>query len=143
MWLVTGRYAEFGLVICAIAGAALTIGAIFFIGAVRLIRKSDLFAALVTAAVTLAVGYSSAYGEPVFVGNGGLNRGAALLLAVLGIFLGVVAQIIMRRLRLLRLLFLVAASGILFGDVAGWIHRSTGPSKYDQPIGELLSPPRQ
>lgn len=141
MWLFTGRYAQLGPVICAIAVAALAIGSTFFIGAIRLIRRSDLVAVLVTVTATLAFGYSSAYGELVFVGNGGLNRGAALFLAVLGVLLGVGGVILMRRLRLVRLLLLVAASGILFGDVAGWIHRSTGPSKYDQPIRQLLSQP--
>ena len=142
MWLFTGRYAQFGPVICAIAVGALVIGAIFLIGAVRLIRKSDLVAVLVTATAAVAFSYSSAYGEPVFVGNGGLNRGAVLFLAVLGILLGVGGAILMRRLRLGRLLLLVAAAGILFGDVAGWIHRSTGLSKYDYPIGRMFIEPR-
>lgn len=100
MWLFTRRYAQFGPVICAIAVAALDIGSTFLIGAVRLIRKSDLLAVLVTATVTAAVGYSSGYGEPVFVGNGGLNRGAALFLFVLGVSLGVGGAIMMRRLRI-------------------------------------------
>jgi hypothetical protein len=139
----TGRYAQFGPVICAIAAGALAIGSIFLVGAVRLIRRSDLVAVLATAATTVVVGYSSAYGEPVFVGNGGLNRGAALFLAGLGILVGVGGALLMRKLRLIRLLLLVAAAGILFGDVAGWIHRSTGLSKYDYPIGHVLGLPRQ
>ena len=143
VWLFSGRYAQFGPVICASAIAALAVGTTFLIGSVRLIRKSDLVAVLATAVVTVSVGYSWAYGEPVFVGNGGLNRGAALYLAVLGVLLGVGGAILIRRLRLVRLLLLVAASGILFGDVAGWIRRSAGPSKYDQPIGRLLFPIRQ
>jgi hypothetical protein len=141
MWLLTGRYAAFGPVICVIAVAAGAVGATFLIGAIRLIRKSDLGAVLMTAMGAVAYGYSSAYGEPTFVGNGALNRGAALSVAVLGVLLGVGGAILLSRLRLLRLLLLIAASGILFGDVAGWIRRTTGPSKYDQPIGQLLSPP--
>ena len=140
MWLFNGRYAQFGPVICAIAVGVLAIGSIFLIGAVRLIRRSDLLAVLVTATAAFAFSYLSAYGEPVFVGNGCLNRGAAMFLAVLGILLGVGSAILMHRLRLVRLLLLVAAAGILFGDVAGWIHRSTGLSKYDYPIGHVLIP---
>jgi hypothetical protein len=137
MWLFTGRYAQFGPVICAIAVAAMATASTFLMGAVRLIRKSDFVAVLITATVTVAVGYSSAYDAPVFVGNGGLNRGSALLLAVLGVLVGVGATLV-RRPRLVRLLLLIAASGILFGDVAGWIHRSAGPSKYDHPAGQIL-----
>lgn len=137
MWLFTGRYAQYGPVICLIAFATLAVGLIFFVSAVRLARRSDLVAAIVTAAFAAFFGYSSSYGEPVFVGNGTLNRGAALFLAVIGLVLGVCGKIFARRLRLTRLLLLLAAAGILFGDVAGWIHRSTGPSKFDQPIGRL------
>lgn len=142
MWLFTGRYAQFGPVICAISVIAVAVGLLFLIYALRLIRKSDLVAVLVTAIVTVAVGYSSGYGEPVFVGNGSLNRGAALFGAAIGVFLGVAGAILMRRLRLARLLLLIAASGILFGDVAGWIHRSAAPSKYDYPIGHFVPLPR-
>src|SRR5215475_6158122 len=89
MWLFTGHYAQFGPIICSIAVAVLAIGSTFLIGAARLICKSDLVAVLTTGMATVAVGYSSAYSEPVFVGNGSLNRGAALFLAVLGLLLGV------------------------------------------------------
>jgi hypothetical protein len=143
MWLFNGRYAQFGPVICAIAIAALAVGFTFLIGAVQLIRKPDLVLVVVTATLASALGYSCAHGEPVFVVGSGLNRGAALFLAILGVLLGVVGAILSRRLRLVSLLLLVAASGILFGDVAGWLHRTTGPSKFDQPIGKLLSAPRQ
>jgi competence protein ComEC len=110
MWLFTGRYAQFGPVICLIAIAALSIGCIFLLGALRLARRSDLAALLVIATVAVAFGYSSAFGEPVFVGNGGLNRGAALFVAVLGILLGVGGAILTHRVRLLRVLLLIAAA---------------------------------
>ena len=129
MWLPIGRHAQFGTIVWEIAAAALAIGSIFLVVALRLIRRPNPTPVLATAIVTVAVGYSSAYSEPVFAANGGLNRGNALALALVGVLLGVSGAFLIRRPQLARLLLLVAASGILFGDVAGWIHRSTGPSK--------------
>jgi hypothetical protein len=140
MWLFAGRYGQFGPVICAIAAAALSIGSIFLVGAVRLIRKSDLACLLVTASAAVAFGYSSGFSEPVFLG-GHLNAGAALIIAALGTLFGIGGEILIRRLRLVRTLLLIAGAGLLFGDVAGWIHRSAGPSKYGYSIGRLASHP--
>ena len=146
MWFFTGHYARYGPAICSIALGAVTIAVVFSVSAVRLVRRSDLIPVIVTATFAMFWSYSSAFAEPVFVGNGTLNLGAALILAVLGLMLGVAGKVLARKLRLTRLLLFVAAAGILFGDVAGWLHRSTGPSKYDQPIGRLspglVSPPR-
>ncbi len=71
---------------------------------------------LITATVAAAIGESQAFGEPIFVGNS-LNRGVALVLAILGILLGVGGVILSQKLRLIRVLLLVAATGILFGDL--------------------------
>ena len=135
MWLFTGRYAHFGPAICAIAFVALSIGLLFLFGALRLVRRSDVAAIIPFAALAAYLGYSSGFGEPVFVGNGTLNRGSALIAAVFGLMLGVCGALVPRRLRLTRMLLLLAAAGILLGDVTGWIQRSSGPSKYEHPIG--------
>jgi hypothetical protein len=124
-----------------IALVALAIGVMLLAGVVRMICRSDLVPVLVIGGVAAVFGYSSSDGEPVFVGNGGLNIGAALFAAVLAILLGAIGAIL-GRLRLVRVLLLVSAAGILFGDVAGWLHRSAGPSKYDYPAGRIISSPR-
>lgn len=141
MWLFAGRYAHFGPIICAIATVALTVGLTFLGVAVRMARKPELALSCATALAALLFGYLAGYAEPVFVGNGGLNRGAALLVAVLGISVGLGGVVLTRRLHLMRVLLLAAASGILIGDVAGWIHRSSGPSKYDHPIAQVVPHP--
>jgi len=132
MWLFTGRYAQYGPAICAIALGVLSIGVIFLVIAVRLVQRRDVACDLITATVAAAFSESQAFGEPVFVSNN-LNQGTALFLAIVGILLGIGGVLLLKlnKLRLLRMLILVAASAILFGDLAGWIRRSAGPSKFD------------
>ena len=132
MWLFTGRYAQYGPTICAIALGVLSIGVIFLVIAVRLVQRRDVACDLITATVAAAFSESQAFGEPVFVSNN-LNQGTALFLAIVGILLGIGGVLLLKlnKLRLLRMLILVAASAILFGDLAGWIRRSAGPSKFD------------
>ena len=142
MWLFAGRYAHFGLIICVIATVALAIGFTFLGVAVRMARRPELAMSCATALAALLFGYAAGCAEPVFVGNGGLNRGAALLTAVLGISMGLGGVVLTRRLHFVRVLLLAGAAGILVGDVAGWIRRSSAPSKYDYPIGQLVPPPR-
>jgi hypothetical protein len=127
---IMGRYAQYGPAICVIAVGAVSIGVIFLVIAARLVQRSDVACVLITATVAAAFSESQSFGEPIFTGNS-LDRGVALFLAVLGILLGVGGVILSQKLRLLRVLILVAASATLFGDVAGWIRRSAGPSKYD------------
>ena len=140
MWLFTGPYSQFGAAICLIALGVTAVGVVFIVIAARLIRRTDVSATrtgLVILAVAAAAAFSEfkAVGEPVFV-SGSLNRGAALILAIVGIVLGVVGTIVSSKRRLLGILFLVTASGMLFGDVAGWIRRSDNPSKFDDPVSE-------
>jgi hypothetical protein len=130
MWLFTGRYAQYGPAICVIALGVLSMGVIFLVIAVRLAQRRDVACVLITATLAAAFNESQAFGEPVFVSNS-LNPRTALFLAVVGILLGTGGVVLLIKLRLLRVLILVAASAILFGDVAGWIRRSAGPSKYD------------
>jgi hypothetical protein len=130
MWLFTGRYAQYGPAICVIAFGVVSIGVIFLVIAVRLVQRRDVACVLITATVAAAFSESQAVGEPVFVSNS-LNQGTALFLAIVGILLGIGGVVLLNKLRLLRILILVAASAILFGDLAGWIRRSAGLSKYD------------
>lgn len=136
MWLFVGRYAHYAPAICAIAVAAVATACMFLARAARLVRRSDLLAVIVVAVSAAWFGYMSGFAEPVFVGNGSLNRGAALLLAIFGGVLGVGGAILPAELRMTRILLLFAAAGLIFGDVAGWIQRSAGPSKYDHPVGK-------
>jgi hypothetical protein len=113
---------------------------VFLVSAARLYRRGDLVAVLVAGIVAALFGYASAFGSPVFVGDGSLNRGAALFVGILGVLLGVGGVMLTRQLRFLRMLFFVAAGGILLGDIVGWIARSRLPSKYDQPAGRMHRP---
>ena len=133
MWLFTGRYSHLGPGICLIALAVASISAIFISSAARLVQRRDLKAAnvvnLLLAAIPAAIlGQAEGFGEPVFVSDG-LNGGEALFLAIAGVLLGFGGLILSNKLRLLRVLILIVASAILFGDIAGWIRRSAGPSK--------------
>lgn len=78
------------------------------------------------------------FGEPVFVPGYGLNKGSALLLAVFATLLGVGVMTVLQRLRLWRVLLLLAASGIILGDVAGWLRRSAQPNKYQPSYARKL-----
>jgi hypothetical protein len=139
MWFFTGRYAQYGPAICVIALGVLSIGVIFLVIAVRLVQRRDVACVLITAIVAAAFSESQAFGEPVFVSNN-LNHGTALFLAIVGILLGIGGVVLLNKLRLLRILILVAASATLFGDLAGWIRRSAGPSKYDVGASESSAP---
>jgi hypothetical protein len=139
MWLFTGRYAQYGPAICVIALGVLSIGVIFLVIAVRLVQRRDVACVLITAIVAAAFSESQAFGEPVFVSNN-FNHGTALFLAIVGILLGIGGVVLLNKLRLLRILILVAASATLFGDLAGWIRRSAGPSKYDVGASESSAP---
>jgi len=144
MWLFTGRYSHLGPGICLIALAVASISAIFISSAARLVQRRDLKAAnvvnLLLAAIPAAIlGQAEGFGEPVFVSDG-LNGGEALFLAIAGVLLGFGGLILSNKLRLLRVLILIVASAILFGDIAGWIRRSAGPSKYISSAGFLMPP---
>ena len=130
MWLFTGRYAQYGPAICAIAASVAAVAVTFFVMAVRSIQRSDLACILVVVTVAGAFSESGAYGEPVFASNH-LNLGVALLLAIVGLSLGIGGVFLSKKLRLSRVVILVAASAILLGDLTGWIWRSAGPSKFD------------
>jgi hypothetical protein len=135
MWLFTGRYAQLGPAICIIALGVAAVGLVFVGVASRLVRRGDVgtwWTAGVILAVTAAAAFDGAFGEPVFVANS-LNRGAALILAIVGVLLGAGGAIVSSKRRLLGALLLVAASGILFGDLAGWLLRSAGQT-YRQSI---------
>lgn len=108
------------------------VGVAFLVAAVRLVRREDLTISNIAAAVgvmtaTTAFSDVQAYGEPVYVG-GRLVIGAALFLVITGIVLGLGGFVVSGTRRWLGILLLVAAAGILFGDVAGWLQRSMGPS---------------
>jgi hypothetical protein len=140
MWLFTGRYSDFGAAICLIALGVVATGVTFIVLTARLVRRADVSparAAVIIVALAAAAAFSEvkAVGEPVFVSDS-LNRGAALVLAIVGIVLGVVGAIVSSKRRLMGILLLVIASGMLFGDVVGWIRRSAYPSKFDDPVGE-------
>ena len=132
MWLFTGRYGQYGPAICAIALGVAAIGIAFLVVAARLVRRSDVSAGSVVGVIlavmaAAVIGEVQAFGEPVFVSEG-LNKGAALMLAIVGLLLGAGGVSVSSKRRLLGVLLLVAASGLLFGDVVGWIRRSAGPS---------------
>jgi hypothetical protein len=138
MWLFTGRYRELGPVICLIAFIAASIGSIFLIVAARLVRRHDLrarkFVSVLLAVIAIAtVSERLGYGEQVFIPPHSLNRGGALFIAIVGMLLGAVGVILSNRARLLRVFLLLVASGILFGDLTGWLRRSAGPGKYGPP----------
>ena len=145
MWLFTGRYRELGTAICLISFVAASLGSIFLIVATRLIRGQKfrtgkiigvLLAAIAVGFISLGVGSA----EQVFVPPLSLNRGIALFGAIAGTLLGSVGMILPNRTRLLRVLLLAVAAGILFGDLTGWLMRSAGRSKYDFPAGKLHVP---
>jgi hypothetical protein len=145
MWLFTGRYRELGTAICLISLVVASLGSIFLVVAARLIRgqkfrTGKLIGVLLTAIAVgfISVGLGSA--EQVFVPPLSLNRGIALFGAIAGIFLGFVGMILPNRTRLLRVLLLAVAAGVLFGDLTGWLLRSAGRSKYDFPAGKLHVP---
>jgi len=135
MWLFTGRHRELGAAICVIAFIAASIGSVFVILAGRLITRQDLSARKVLSfllcAVTISatIGATQGFGEPVFTPPNALNRGSALFIAILGALLGVVGAMLSNKARLLRVLLLVVASGLLFGDLTGWLWRSAGATK--------------
>lgn len=138
MWLFTGRYAQYGPAICVVALGVSSVAIIFLVIAARLVRRHDLASVIFTATALAAISEYQASGEPVFVSNR-LNRGVALILAIVGVLLGIGGVALPKKLRGLRMLILVAASAIIFGDVAGWIQRTTGPSKFDVGMLQPLS----
>jgi hypothetical protein len=134
MWLFTGRYGNLGPLICTIALGIAAIGSAFIVIALRRVKRSDIreesaFGAILALMAGAVFGGELAYGEQVFVSNR-LNEGAALFVAIIGILLGASGVVISIKRRLLGILFLVTAAGILLGGVVGWIWRTTGPSKY-------------
>jgi hypothetical protein len=142
MWLFRGRYAQYGPVICGIALCFASIAAIFTLVAARITYRREgssgrggttgkIIAGLLIAAAAMMFGEIIGFGEPVFVPGYGLNAGDALILAVAATLLGIAALVSPKRLRRWRVLLLVLASGMIFGDITGWIRRSAQPSKYD------------
>ena len=145
MWLFTGRYRELGTTICLISFVAASLGSIFLIVAVRLSQRQKfstwkIIGVLLTVIAVgfISVGLGSV--EQVFIPPNGLNRGIALFAAIAGTLLGSVGVILPNRTRLLRVLLLSVAAGMLFGDLTGWLLRSNGISKYDSPAGMLHLP---
>jgi hypothetical protein len=135
MWLFTGRYAQYGPTICAVALVVIFIGVAFMAIAARLALRHEVkswsFVVLLTLTAAITFGESVGFGEPIFVPGYGLNLGAALILAISATSIGFTGVVLPRNLRGWRILLLVLAAGMLFGDVAGWIRRSGGPSKYN------------
>ena len=149
MWLFTGKYAGYGMAICEIALGATLIAIIFAVLAARLTTraarrsasgvKSDHIIWGVTILAAGAVfGEMVGFGQQVFIPGYGLNKGFALILAVIATLLGLGAIGLPRRLLWWRVLPLVLASGLIFGDVAGWLRRSTEPSKLSPQLARKL-----
>lgn len=140
MWLFTGRCAHFGPAICSIAAGVASVAVVYLLLAARLMQRHDLLAVLVTAIGAAVFSESEGFAEPVFASNH-LTLGSAMFLALFGILLGLGAVLLSRKLRLLRTLILVAASAILLGDLlgdlAGWLRRSAGPSKFEVHVRQL------
>ena len=141
MWLFTGRYAHLGAAICLIALVVASVGLVFITTAVRLIQRRDLKVPSIVNVLLVAIpaslfGYAVGCGEPVFVSDH-LNLGMALFVAVAGIVLGLLGVTLSNRLRPLRVLVLFVASGMIFGDLTGWILRSAAPSKYTSSVGSV------
>lgn len=85
---------------------------------------------LLTFLIAMAIGEAIGFSEPVFIPGHGLNRGSALALAAAAALAGFGALLLPERVRGQRILILLVASGLLLGDVAGWIRRSAEPSKF-------------
>jgi hypothetical protein len=140
MWLFTGRYAHYGVAICVTALGSAFIATIFAAMAGRLAfrgkgnsgrnLKSDIIWGFIILASAGAFGGLVGFAEPVFVPGHGLNKGNALFLAVSAVLLGAGALALPGNPRRWRVLLLLAASGMILGDVAGWLRRSAQPSKY-------------
>jgi len=128
MLLFKGPYAQHGPAILAIAVVAVCVGILFLRIAARLIRRSDLGWVIVVGIAAVSLGYSSGFSEPAFVGRS-LNAGSALFFGITAIGVGIIGVFVIKKLRLLRVLALVAGAGILLGDAAGWLHRFAQPSK--------------
>jgi hypothetical protein len=141
MWLFTGRYAHYGVAICIVALGFASVAILFALTAGRLAlrgegrsgrdaRSNSIVWGLIVLAAAAAFGEIAGFEEPVFVPGYGLNRGDALILSVLATLLGIGALVLPRNLRRWRVLLLLGASGVLLGDVAGWLRRSAQPSTY-------------
>ena len=138
MWLFAGRYRNLGPAIFLIALATASIAVVFLVVAFRLARRRvvkvpNLVNLLLIGGPAVVFGEVTGFGEPVFV-SGHLNRGAALFTAILAIVIGIAGVAVSKRMRVLRILLLVMAAGILAGDLAGWLRRSAAPSKFDAVI---------
>ncbi len=141
MWLFRGRYAHYGVAICIVALGFASVAILFALMAGRLalrsegrsgreVRSHSTIWGLIILAAAAAFGEIVGFEEPVFVPGHGLNRGDALILSVFATLLGISALALPRNLRRWRVLLLLGTSGMLLGDVAGWLRRSAQPSKY-------------
>ena len=145
MWFFSGRYRELGTAICLIALVTASVGSIFLIVAARLIRRQNfssggIIGAVIALVAVSVISASLGSAEQVFIPPHSLNRGIALLVAIAGTLLGAVGVILSKGTRVLRVLLLVVAAGILFGDLTGWLLRLAGVSKYDSPAGRIYVP---
>jgi hypothetical protein len=149
MWLFTGRYRELGAAICLISFVVASFGSTFLVVAIQLARRPKLsigkIVGVLLAVISVGfIGEGLGSAEQVFIPPNSLNQGIALFAAIIGTSFGLVGiilgMVLRNRARLLRLLFLGVAAGMLLGDLAGWLERSHGLDKYDSPAGMLRAP---